>query len=474
MLIGENEETEKYLKTITENLTVISRFEDISENIEKDTFDYIVIYGKEKYDYVIATLTEYLSQDGKLIIAGNNSFGIKNWCRYNSQREINSLITTNIKQIKNELYNNNLNNTNIFYAFPNYQEAELIVNEKFNIQKNHIEKYNPDITEKEIKIFDEISTLKNIIKNQPEAIELFTNSFLIEASKQEIKTDIKYVSYNNCRNEKYRLITLIKDDVVQKMPANEAATEQIEQMQKTINNIKENGINLLDYEENGIIYSKLIKDQKTLDQYINENYNNLDNIVDILNKMRDVLLKSSIEYKECKDKIDTKGQDEKLLKDLHFMKNGYWDMIAKNCFYIDNQFIFFDQEWEKEYLPVEFLIYRSIINSYDLVRRIKVDDLLEKINLLQYKEYFEQIDKELREEVINEELYKEMYCKEIKGIDNFINENILYEQYIKALQKNIIEPLQEDNRKKQEYILALEQKNKEYEEKLRKKFFWKR
>ena len=153
-----------------------------------------------------------------------------------------------------------------------------------------------------------------------------------------------------------------------------------------------------------------------------------------------------------------------ILQELNYMKKGYWDMITKNCFYINDEFIFFDQEWEKDYLPVEFILYRSIINSYDLVRKIDVDKLLEKLNILQYKAFFGEIDEKLREEIIDKQIHEAMYKKDnLKAIDNLINDNKSYlkelenkDCYIKKLEK-YVEDLKNDNSKKQEYIKILEE-----------------
>lgn len=73
-----------------------------------------------------------------------------------------------------------------------------------------------------------------------------------------------------------------------------------------------------------------------------------------------------------------------------------------------------------------------------------------------------------------------MYCKEIKGIDNLINDNIINEEKIQLLEQNMIKPLQEDNRKKQNYIETLEQINRKNQEEIinnknnRKNFFWRK
>lgn len=322
--------------------------------------------------------------------------------------------------------------------------------------------------------------MKNIVKNDNQKIDFFANSFLIEASKKEIINDIKYISFNNSRKEKYRLITIIKDGIVEKIPDSDKSVEHIKNMAEIIKDIKSQNIEILDYEENQKIYSKFIN-QETLDKTLGKE-KDIEKIIEILNKYKEFLLKQSSSYEECKNYINQEeykeiGDEE--LKKLSFLKKGYWDMVPKNCFLIDSKFIFFDQEWEKDYLPVEFILYRAIINSYDLVKRINVEELFEKLKIKEYINCFEEMDKKLRKEILDEEIYKIIYEKgEIKAIDNILNENKSYieeidrkDKYIKSLEniyndvkidnskkEKYISELQEDNRKKQEYIDILEEK----------------
>ena len=322
--------------------------------------------------------------------------------------------------------------------------------------------------------------MKNIVKNDNQKIDFFANSFLIEASKKEIINDIKYISFNNSRKEKYRLITIIKDGIVEKIPDSDKSVEHIKNMAEIIKDIKSQNIEILDYEENQKIYSKFIN-QETLDKTLGKE-KDIEKIIEILNKYKEFLLKQSSSYEECKNHINQEeykeiGDEE--LKKLSFLKKGYWDMVPKNCFLIDSKFIFFDQEWEKDYLPVEFILYRAIINSYDLVKRINVEELFEKLKIKEYINCFEEMDKKLRKEILDEEIYKIIYEKEeIKTIDNILNENKSYieeidrkDKYIKSLEniyndvkidnskkEKYISELQEDNRKKQEYIDILEEK----------------
>lgn len=485
--IGTNESITNELKKISKNVKCICDAQEITNEIN---YDYVIIYGYENCNIKLENIVNLLSEDGKLLIIGNNGFGINNWSKYcqNSEAGVLKLEKHNEKaktiyQIKKELQEFFVTETNSFYVFPNYKNAEIIINEKFNIEKGHIEKYKTLIEENEIKVFDETKVLKNILKNNPQMLEFFTNSYFIEASKKKINTDIRLVSYNNWRKEQYRLITIIQDEIVRKIPATEKAQKHINNMKKIISNVKESGIEILDYEENGTICSKYIKDTKTLDEILNENYDNLDDVVKILNDIKTILLKDSDNYDEYMKKIDLKEQEK--IEKLHFIKNAFWDMVPKNCFYIDNKYVFFDQEWNKECLPVEFIIYRSVINSYDLVRQINVDELLEKLDILQYKDYFEKLDEELRKEIIDDKIYNQMYCKKITAIDNLINDRKIAEMCLEHANEDnrkkqeYIEQLEEENRRKQEYIINLEESNKNKQEYIkeieeRRKSFWKR
>ena len=465
LFIGDNKNIEEYLENIKINYYKISRFSTKQEITDK--YDYILIYGVENYSKKILNLKLYLKENGKVLVIGNNEFGIRNWCKYNSNENIginelnkNNFEKITIKKVIKELKAYGIEQVNKFYAFPNYKETELILNEKFDISKSHIEKYNADIQNNDVKINDEIEVLKNIVENSKEDLDIFANSFIIEASNNKIDNDVRYVSFNNCRNKEYRLVTIIKDNIVKKIPANSFAKMHVDNVKENVKQLNEQNFNILDYVENGLLYSKRIENKLTLDKEIAQYYYDFDRIKGIFEKFKKILMKNSIRFEDCKEKIKFKNATN--IEKLHFLKKAYWDMIPKNCFEIDGEYFFFDQEWEEDYLPVEFIIYRSIINCYELVKRINVNSLLEKLGILEYKLYFEEIDNELRKKIINENLYKQMYCKEVSTIESIVDNAIIFkienknkEKYINCLEKNI-ENLKSDNLEKQEYINCLE------------------
>lgn len=475
LLIGDNVMLKQQIEQQIEYVISVKNVEEVERLLEnQNCFDYILIYGYEKCPFDLALFNKLLKPKGRFLIIGENDTGICHWAKYQLEGEmgVRRLEKDSITQfrglgeIKKELVKIGMTNTNTFYVFPHYQIPELIINEKFAIKKEQIEKYTPNISENEIKVFDEIKVLKKMVDKSPELLAFFTNSYFLEASREEIQTKTRYVSFNNYRKKKYQLLTIIEEDIVKKLPANEEAKQHIEEMKKNITDLKEQGVCILDSEKDGIIYSQLIKNTKTLDCILASKSNDLEEVANILRQLEEILQKQAVSFEEIKEELSYSKEERLILENMHFLRKGFWDMVPKNCFYLNGQYCFFDQEWEKDNLSVEFILYRSIINSYGLVRKIKVQELFAKLGILPYQEYFETLDKKLREEIMDPDIYATMYEKNIKGIDNLIHERQSYEQdnqkkeeYIKQLEKIVIE-LRQDNQRKQDYITELEKTKK--------------
>lgn len=453
---------------VGENDSIIERLKKdhnvFVKNTEKE-YDYIIIYSY--CDDVINTYLNFLSDNGKLIIIGNNSLGIDNWSKFskNDNEGIKYLEKcnnfSNIYNVENELIKNKLL-FNVFYAFPNYKETEIVVKYDKNIDSTKIERFKEKLNEDEFLIFDEVKVLKNIVKYDYNLLKVFGNSYFIETSKSEIENNIQYAFFNKVRKEKYRIITLLKDDVVEKIPETDEANYQIQNIKDNINKLENTDYKILDYIYDNKVYSKLIKNQDTLDILIDKNYDNKEYLINIFNKLKNELMKYKIDYKDCKKNIKFNNLDKSLILNLHFLKDAYWDMIPKNCFYINDEFYFFDQEWREEYLPVEFIIYRSIINCYGLVKNIDINILLKDLGLLEYKDYFDEINESIFNEIYDKKIYEETHKRKIESVEKIITENIDYkidndnkEKYINSLNE-ILKGYEQENLKKEKYIKDLE------------------
>ena len=81
-------------------------------------------------------------------------------------------------------------------------------------------------------------------------------------------------------------------------------------------------------------------------------------------------------------------------------------MIFQNCFYIDNEFYFYDQEWYEENVPLEFILYRAIIYLQNILDEKTKNEVLEKYNIVNFITEFKELDDKLQIEIRDEDVWK--------------------------------------------------------------------
>lgn len=198
-----------------ENLEIIvGNLNDVDFKGKK--FDYITLIGvfeyaalytntENPYDDFLNNIKKLLKEDGKLLIAIENKFGMKYFVGapedhtnvqydgitgYTSGAKVRTFGKQEIKEILNR---NNFINTKFYYPLPDYKLPSLIFSDEYLPTEETIEKYIPYYYEGSSIEFDEIKAYKEIIKNN--MFDFFANSFFIEASQKEINTkvDIKNI-----------------------------------------------------------------------------------------------------------------------------------------------------------------------------------------------------------------------------------------------------------------------------------------
>lgn len=445
LYIGENDEIKKNLSKKYNVEWIIN----LKEMKISKKFDYIIIDIQEIQDTDIELIKQNIDENGKIIFLLDNKFGISNFITYNYNEQISPLEEqkqyANISQICSKLKEERFY-INKYMVYPNRNKVDIIINSNYEQISDKIEKYFCDYSEEKVVLCNEIQLLKKIKEFDIELLKKIANSYFIEASLTEINSTIKYVSFNNYRNDKYRLITKIKQDIVIKQEENENARQHIKEIVKNLSKLQKYNFKFLDKFEDNTLYSDFIPNRSTLDVELANNVNNTEFIIDILLRIKDELLKHSIKYTEIPESSICKVES---MKDLNFLEYAFYDMVPKNCFYINEEFYFFDQEWMEKYLPVEFIMYRAVINSYDLVRKMNIDNLFEKLNIMKYKNIFEELDAKIREKVtdkkrldICQKKYNQMY-------------EIIYENKSNQI---LLQNYKENDSRQNEYIKMLENK----------------
>ena len=426
---NKSEELTKFLIDKCSSIQKISKIEEL-ENIDAK-FDIIILIGINENEKInlknlVRRLEGFLEMDGRILLAVDNKFGLRFWAGNPEnilEKKFTSLLGYNNEYEKIETYTKRYIETQLkeigyktrfYYPLPDYRRPNVIFSDDALPEYNSIDKYNPYYTGKSDILFNEIDVFREILKTDKDMFTFFANSFLVEVIKKEKEYDTtyNYISYNNLRKEKYRLITKISNTYVEKQIVNEKAEEHYENIKNNIKILQENNIKTVDYIDEDKIKSKYIEQKYLLNNVLTEKLEKgqveeFDNI--IKNYIKQISVKT---YKENNyentafGKYEVEVKDKSIIQDLNFVKNGMWDMTFKNCFLIDNQFYFFDQEWNEPNLPVEYILYRAILYTISLRRFVSIEKLFDKYNLSKYITLFEQLDNKIQEEIRDDEVWK--------------------------------------------------------------------
>ena len=433
-----------------ENLDIIVT--EISKIKLEEKFDYITLFGILEYAQqifdtenpgldLILYCKKMLKPNGKLLIATDNKFALKSYigekdeCTGITFDSITGYKSSN-KQIINILKETGMSYYKFFYPLPDYKLPSLIFTDEYLPSSSKINGYFPYYMDSSFIFYSEVDAYDAIIKEDKKMFPFFANSYFIVASQIEFKDDTRYVSFNNYRKEEYQLMTKIRENIVEKTSINSKSKKHLEQMMNNIQNLNNENIDILDMVHEDKVVSKFVN-LKLVSQLVSDNIEKPEEIIKILNKYKEKISILSTEYDENEKTIFEKyipNVDRNILNKFRYLKDGYWDMILKNCFIIDGEYVFFDQEWVEKNVPVEFLVYRSIVNIEILRDKIEKYQLFDKMKIKEYIPLFEELDRKIGTEILDEKIFSFYQRKHKNPIyDNYI----LEDENVKLTSKNI-------------------------------------
>ena len=347
---------------------------------------------------------------------------------------------------------------------PNYRNANSIFTDEFLPKSDYSKIVYPVDYEKDSKVvYNEINVIKQIC--DIDRFADFTNSYLIEISDAEIDNEIKFINYNNFRKDKYKLMLIMKQDKVEKIAENDLAKEQIQMVRENIENLRKLNFKIVDNVQEGKVISQIQKaeelDKKIVQQImtgkIEEAYQEIEQWYQYIEER---LRKKETEEKEIFEKYKIEVPKEIKAK-MNFVKDGYIDLSFENIFY-EGRYVFYDQEWYLENIPLEFILYRAINNLYTynkekIEKKIKKEDILDKFKLKEFIPYFEELEQIIQNEILNEEIvseYKSEINKSYRNIEQLDQNNVRKEKEIYDLllqHKNLLSQLEQTRKEKEEW-----------------------
>lgn len=411
--IGENN------KEITETLCqndnkVMSTTVDNIGNIN-EKFDYITLIGLEDITNNIQELfnetKKLLNPNGKLLIAMDNKYSIKNLSTKEGIEKIlsndNKMYTLN--EVVELLKIAGFNEQKIYYPLTDYKFTNVIFTDDEKISKSELARNIVYNDEENIKFFEENDLMDKMLEDNIE-FKYFANSFFIEVFNGDyIDNEIRLVTFSNIRKNKYKIKTIVKKDFVYKYPDGQESKKHIENVKRNIDIIMDSKLKTIDSYDNEKIISKYVEND-TFDKVIIKTAKTDKNqAIELIKKFKQNLVNNLEEGDKEKNVFDKYSIDynEETIENMKFAKYGLWDLIFQNCFYIEGDFYFYDQEWMEENIPIDFILYRAIKYFTKIRKYIQIEELYEILNINEEKiKIFEELDDKIQEESRNDTVWQ--------------------------------------------------------------------
>ena len=395
-----------------ENLEIIDNIDNIQEK-----FDYITLIGIEKTKKelkdLLISLKDLLNDNGKILITVDNKIGMSLFTSINDNEEEISNISNEyiytLNELEEQIKKAGFKNQNTYYPMPDYKLTNVIYTEENPLSISNITRNITYNEEDAIKLYKQNDVYMRIIKD--DIIKKYLmNTFFIEIYNGEYqKKQAKFVAFSNIRKPEYRIKTIIKENFVYKYPASDESKQHIQNVKNNIDIIKKSNLNTLDsYDDEKIISSYTTSE--TLDKVILSTVKEDKKIaINLIKKFKQELL-DKLEQGNSENNVFDKYNIEygkETIQDEFFIKYGFWDLIFQNCFYIDNEFYLYDQEWMEENIPINFIFYRAVKYFDGIKRYISEDELYDILDINNnIVSLFEKLDNKLQEEIRDKTIWK--------------------------------------------------------------------
>lgn len=408
---------------------------DIMDMPFEEGFDYIILTGilertgkgtfdKTVYAEYLKKLGRYLKSDGILLAAVDNRYGLRYFAGMKNihtgkvfdsirkypegNRGAHSFTRKEIEQIWDQA---GYKNKKIYYPLPDYRLPQLIYTDKYLPEKNLRERLIPYYPDHVSMLFNENMLYDDLVEN--EVFPFFANSFLIESTYDGMLGKAVYAAVSTDRGKERSFATVIyEDEKVAKIPLYQEGERNIMKLYERMEDIAAHGLNIVPQSVDGTeiimprIYAPMLSN--VMKEKIVQNSEEMKEIVE---RLWQNILRSSEEVNASENVLVT--EDTKNLPWGPILKKVYMELIPLNCFYQNEEFIYFDQEFVRENYPAKYALFRAIHYIYCFTERaseyIPLSYFQERYKMKELWPIFQREENRFLDDVRKREAHKAFY-----------------------------------------------------------------
>ncbi len=243
-----------------------------------------------------------------------------------------------------------------YSVLPNLSAAQLIYAEDYLPKECLSTRYIPMYRDPSRIFIHEEWLYDSLIQNG--MFHQMANSYLVECHKDETEdfknqlSNIQHVTLSMNRGEEYACATIIYPDKVVKKALFPQGVNRLRRIWDNDNNLRVHNVPVITSKIEDGIYTMPNINANTLEVYMQHLLvTNIDAFLHLFDQYRDILYHSS-------DVLDVTDHGP-------IMARCYIDLVPLNCFYKDGEFIFYDQEFYIEKMPIDLVLWRAMVIVYD-------------------------------------------------------------------------------------------------------------
>lgn len=360
-------------------------------------FDYIIcieaLETQQEPSVFLEIFYRILKKDGKMLLGMNNRLGLRYFCgdrdqytnrcfdsvegykrTYTKKEDTFKGRSYSMAEIRKMLMDTEWKNFRFYSVFSDLTNPSLIYSEHFLPNEDLTNRLIPFFNHPQTAFLDEKMLYNDLVVNH--MFHQMANAYLIECTLDGVLCDVDHVTCSMDRGRKNALFTMIHHTgKVEKRAAYEEGRERLNIFLSNGRDLAAHGIAVVEAGIENDAYVMPYVDGEVAQLYLKRLLKtDKEKFLKEMDHFRDLILKSSDIVKE--DAGDGQGA---------ILRRGYLDLVPLNSFYMDGEFVFYDQEFYEENYPANAIVTRMITTFYcgngELNTILPMDELFKRYHL---------------------------------------------------------------------------------------------
>lgn len=335
----------------------------------QDGFDYVVAIGVlERCRQPVEALKQWkglLKPDGVLLLGVDNRLGLRYFCgdrdkftrrNFDGIEHYRRILPQDRETLEGQAYAKyeieamldeaGISGHKLYSVLPNLDFPQMIYAENYLPEEELSIRFFPMYEYPDSVFLEEEYLYSDMIKSG--MFHTMANSYLLECPMNGHYEPVKHVTVSLDRGRENAMFTIIReDDKVEKRVAYDEGRKKLQILMSNTKDLREHGLSVIEGTLEGDSYVMPYVKAVSAVTYLTELLKtDKEKFICEVDRFRNLILQSSEHVSE---------EDGVVI-----LKRGYLDLVPLNCFYIDGDFVFYDQEFYQENYPANAIVMRMI------------------------------------------------------------------------------------------------------------------